>query len=74
MDAILAQVAAWGLGFALLNLLITVDKILRDPDQPKFTKRLVIAGAAILMSYAFVIGGFALGLLFGGGEQALLTG
>ena len=58
------------MGFALLNLFITVDKVLRDPDQPKFTKRLVIVGAAILVSYAFVISGFALGLLFGGAETA----
>ena len=72
MDAILANIAVWGLGFALLNLFITVDKNLRDPDKPMPVKIAVIVGGLILLFYAVGIGGFALGLLFGGAETAVM--
>lgn len=68
MDVILANIAVWGLGFALLNLVITAEKYLRDPDSPKPIRITVIVGTAILALYAFGIGGFALGLLLGGAE------
>lgn len=68
MDVILANVAVWGLGFALLNLLLTVDKALRDPGRSKPIKLGVAVGAAILVVYALVIGVFAAFLLFGEAE------
>ena len=67
MDTILANVAVWGLGFALLNLLITIDRVARDAAMPKATKAAVIIGGAVLVAYAFGIGAFALSLLLGGG-------
>ena len=68
MDVILANVAVWGLGFALLNLLLTVDKVLRDPGRSKPIKFGVAVGAAILVVYALSIGVFAAFLLFDGAE------
>ena len=70
MDIILSNIAVWGLGFALLNLLITADKHLRDAATPKPIRIVVIVGAAILVAYALVIGVFAAFLLFGEAEIA----
>lgn len=67
METILANVAVWGLGFALLNLVVTLNRALRDPELHKSIKVVVIIGAAILICYAFGIGGFALSLLLDGG-------
>lgn len=66
MEIILANVAVWGLGFALLNLAIIIDQVLRDPERPKPLKIAVIIGGAFLISYALGIGGFALRLLLSG--------
>ena len=55
MDVILANIAVWGLLFALLNLFIVVEKYLRDPDKPQAMKFLVAIGAVVLVSYAFAI-------------------
>ncbi len=66
MESILAKIAAWGLGFALLILFITVDKNLRDTGKPKSTKTGIPVGAITLASYAFGIGVFAVSVLFGG--------
>ena len=68
MDVILANVAVWGLGFALLNLLLTVDKTMRDPNRSKPIKFGLAIGAAILVAYALAIGVFAAFLLFDGTE------
>ena len=65
MEVILSNIAVWGLGFALLNLLITADKHLRDDGTPKAIKIVVIVGAAILLAYALVIGVLAAFVLFG---------
>ena len=71
MDVILANVAVWGLGFALLNLLLTVDKAVRDPSRSKPIKFGVAVGAAILVVYALAIGVFTAFLLFGGADAAV---
>ena len=68
MDVILANVAVWGLGFALLNLVITTEKQLRDPNRSKPIKIVVAVGTAVLMLYAIGIGGLALSSLFGSTE------
>ena len=70
MDVILSNIAVWGLGFALLNLLIAADKHLRDDNTPKPIRVVVIVGTAILVAYALVIGGFAAFLLLGDAEIA----
>ena len=72
MDVILANVAVWGLGFALLNLLLTVDNTVRDPGRSKPIKFGVVVGAAILVAYALTIGVFAAFLLFDGEETAAM--
>ena len=72
MDTILANVAVWGLGFALLNLLLTVDKTVRDPGRSKPIKFGVAVGATILVVYALAIDVFAAFLLFGGAETAAM--
>ena len=72
MESILANIAAWGLGFALLSLFITVDKNLRDPGRPKSTKMGILVGAIILASYAFGIGVFAVSVLFGEVDTAAM--
>lgn len=51
----LSHIAVWGLLFALLNLFISVDKHLRDSDQPAYSKIVVAIIAAILVGYAFEI-------------------
>ena len=71
METILANVAVWGLGFALLNLVITVDRVLHDPERSKPIKVAVIIVSAILISYALGIGVFALRLLLAGGTGAM---
>ena len=68
MDVILANIAVWGLLFALLNLFIVVEKYLRDPDKPQAMKFVVAIGAVVLVSYAFAIAVLALFLLFGEAE------
>ena len=65
MEVILSNIAVWGLGFALLNLLITADKHLRGDDTPKPIKIVAIVGTAILLAYALVIGVLAAFVLFG---------
>ena len=72
MDVILANIAVWGLFFALLNLFIVVEKYLRDPDKPQAMKFVVAIGAVVLVSYAFAIAVLALFLLFGGAETAAM--
>ena len=72
MDIILSNIAVWGLGFALLNLLITADKHLRDDETPKPIRIVVIVGTAILVAYALVIGVFAAFLLFDGAETVAM--
>lgn len=67
METILANVAVWGLGFALLNLVVTLNRALRDPELHKSIKVVVIIGGAVLVTYAFGIGAFALSLLLDGG-------
>lgn len=71
METILANVAVWGLGFALFNLLLTVDRVARDSTMPKATRAAVIIGGAILVAYAAGIGVFALQLLLAGGTGAV---
>lgn len=71
METILANVAVWGMGFALLNLLLTVDRVLRDPERSQQLKVAVIILSAILISYALGIGVFALQLLLAGGTGAM---
>ena len=68
MEVNLPNIVVRGLGFALLNLLLTVQKHLRDADTPKPIKIAVIVGTVILLSYALVIGVFAAFLLFDGAE------
>ena len=51
----LSHIAVWGLMFGLLNLFISVDKYLRDSDQPAYSKIAVAIVAAILAGYAFEI-------------------
>lgn len=70
MDVILSNIAVWGLGFALLNLVITAQKHLRDTNTPKPIRIVVIVGTAILVAYALAIGVFAAFLLFDGTETA----
>lgn len=70
MDVTLSNIAVWGLGFALLNLVITAQKHLRDTGTPKTIRIVVIAGTAILVAYALAIGVFAAFLLLGGAETA----
>ena len=52
MDLILANIAIWGLGFALLNLVITGVKFMRDTNAPKSIRIVVIVGTAMLFAYA----------------------
>ena len=73
MTVILANIAVWGLLFAVLNLIVATEKHLRDPDKPRPIKVVVIVGAVILLSYAFAIGGLAVGLLLGGAEVTPAT-
>ena len=70
MDLILANIAVWGLGFALLNLVITAVKFIRDANAPKSIRIVVIIGTAMLFAYALAIGVFAAFLLFGEAEMA----
>ena len=70
MDVILANIAVWGLLFALLNLFIAVEKYLQDPSKPQAMKFMVAIGAAVLVSYAFAIAVLALFLLFDGADRA----
>ena len=71
METILANVAVWGLGLALLNLIITVDRVIHDPERSQPIKVAVIIVAAILISYALGIGVFALQLMLAGGTGAM---
>lgn len=71
METILANVAVWGLGFALLNLIITVDRVMHDPERSQPIKVAVIIVSAVLISYALGIGVFALQLLLAGGTGAV---
>ena len=71
METILANVAVWGLGFALFNLLLTVDRVAHDTTMPKATRAAAIIGGTILVAYAVGIGIFALNLLLAGGTGTM---
>ena len=67
----LSHIAVWGLLFALLNLFISVDKHLRDSDQPAYSKIAVAIIAAILVGYAFEIVMPAMNALLGNSVEVL---
>ena len=60
LDPILPHIALWGLLFAVLNLYLILEKHLRNPTLPTYSKAAVIAFACLLALYALAIGGFAL--------------
>ena len=60
LDPILPHIALWGLLFAVLNLHLILQKHLRDPAFPIYSKVAVIIFAGVLAGYALAIGGFAL--------------
>ena len=72
LEVVLTNIAVWGLLFAALNLVVTTDKHLRDPDKPRAIRVVIIVGAVTLLAYALAIGGLDVGLLLGRAERAVV--